>query len=156
MKTHKTLIAVLAAGSLLTLSSLAADTNTPPPGGPPGIKGRGMQNLDDRVDKIAKDMSLTDDQKAKLKAAFETRRQKAMELMQDNNLSNEDKAAKRKTLMDDFNKSLKDAGFTQDQIDKIDQMGPGGRMRGQRGPGGPGGAGGDKPPGDKPAGDNQQ
>jgi|GEM_PF-1154705 len=146
-------MAVLAAGSLLTLSStslFAADTNSPPANenGGPGLRGRGMGGPD--IEQIAKDLNLTDDQKTKVKAAMETRRQKMMELFQDKNASREDRMAKRQTIMEDFNKALKDAGLTQEQIDKLDKMGPGGR-RGQR-PGGPGGAGG----GEKPPGENQQ
>jgi len=148
-------MAVLAAGTMLALSStlMAADTNAPAAkdngtnagtaGGPPGFRGRGGmmgQNIDQRVDQIAKDLNLTDDQKAKLKTAMQDRQQKMMQLFQDNSLSRDDRMAKRKTITEDFDKALKDAGLTQDQVDKISQMG-GGRMRGQRG-GGQGGQGG--------------
>ena len=147
MKTHKTIMAVLA-GSLLALSSnlLAADTNTPPAGGgppaaggPPGARGGRMgPNLEE----MFKDLNLTDEQKPKVTAAFQTRRQKMMELFQDKSASQEDRMSKRQAIMDDFHKELKDAGLTQDQIDKIDKASPGGRrMRQPGGPGGPGGGG---------------
>jgi len=159
MKIHKSLIAVLATGCLLAVGSplLAADTNTPPaamPNGPgPGGPGGGFRGrMEPNVDEIAKNLNLTDDQKAKVKAALDARRQKMMEAFQNNQngqngASQEDRRAKRQAIMDDFNKQLKDAGLSQEQIDKLDQMMPGRRMR----QGGQGGQAGDNNTGEKPA-----
>jgi len=156
MKMNKPWIATLAIGGMVALSPalLAADTNTPPaappgaPGGPGGPPPR-MGRMGPNVDELVKDLNLTDDQKTKVKTALEARQQKMRELFQDSTTSREDKMAKRKTIFEDTDKKLKEAGLTQEQIDKLDRMGP--RTRAQR-PGGPGGENaGDKAPGDKPA-----
>jgi len=138
------LIAALAAGAMLACGSLrAADTNTPPAGGPPaGERGPGMRG--GRPD-LAKILDLTDEQKPKVEAIMKGASEKRKALREDTALSQEDKRAKAKAIQEDTTAQMK-AVLTPEQFAKFEKMGPG--MR--RPPGGGPGAGG-PPAGDKPA-----
>ena len=145
MKSTKTmLIAALATGAMLACGSLrAADTNTPPAGGPPaGERGPGMRG--GRPD-LAKILDLTDEQKPKVEAIMKGASEKRKALREDTALSQEDKRAKAKAIQEDTTAQMK-AVLTPEQFAKFEKMGPG--MR--RPPGGAPGAGG-PPAGDKPA-----
>ena len=151
--TKMTLITALAVGSLLALSpALRADdaTNTPPsappaggppPGGPHGPGMRGRQNFD----RLAEQLNLTDEQKPKVQAIFESQREQMRDLWQDQSLSREDRMAKMKSIREATDTKLK-AVLTIDQYKKLQDMRPmmGGPRHGQP-PGGP-------PPGAPPAG----
>jgi len=144
MKSTKTmLIAALATGALLACGSLrAADTNTPPAGGPPaGERGPGMRG--GRPD-LAKALDLTDEQKPKVEAIQKGAAEKRKALREDTTLSQEDKRAKAKAIQEDTATQMK-AVLTPEQFAKWEKMSQG--MRGNRPPGagGPGGAGGDRP-----------
>lgn len=148
------LIAALAAGSLLALSpTLYADdaTNTPPagppaggppPGGPPGPGMRGRPNFD----RLAQQLNLTDDQKSKVQAIFESQRKQMRDIWQDQSLSREDRMAKMKSIRENTLAKLK-AVLTVDQFKKFQEMRPmmGGPRHGH--PWGP-------PPGGPPPGEN--
>ena len=137
------LIAALATGAMLACGSLrAADTNTPPAGGPPaGERGPGMRG--GRPD-LAKILDLTDEQKPKVEAIMKGASEKRKALREDTALSQEDKRAKGKAIQEDTTAQMK-AVLTPEQFAKFEKMGPG--MR--RPPGGPGAGG--PPAGDKPA-----
>ena len=143
MKTTKTmLIAALAAGALLAgVSSMrAADTNAPAGGPPAGERGPGMRG--GRPD-FAKALDLTDEQKPKFDAIMKGSMEKRKALREDTSLSQDDKRAKGKSIMEDTNTQLK-ALLTADQFSKWEKMAQG--MRGNRPPGGaPGGPGGEHP-----------
>ncbi|HZF01617.1 MAG TPA: hypothetical protein VE344_06945 [Methylomirabilota bacterium] len=147
MKSNKTLIATLAIGGLLALSPalVAADTNTPPAGAP-GMKAHTGPN----IDQIAKNLNLTDDQKAKVKTILDARRQKMMDLRNDTSLSREDKMAKVKTIQEDTIAQLKAIPLTQEQVDKLTKP----PMRQHRPP--PAGSDNNAGGGDKPAAPPQQ
>lgn len=155
MKTNKmTLIAALAVGGLLTLSSslLAQEsTNTPPAGAPPAgappAGGPGMRRGGPNLEQMATELKLTDEQKPKVKAVMEAQRTKMTELRADTALSQEDRRAKMKTIRDDTTAKMKEI-LTAEQFTKFEKMSQG--MR--RGPGGPGGPGGGTPP---PAGEQK-
>jgi Spy/CpxP family protein refolding chaperone len=130
MKLNKTLmIAALAAGSVfagnLTLhaqdSTNTPSTNTPPAG---GMRGRGPG-----LDQIAKELDLSDDQKAKVKAAMDDQRQKMQDLRSDSTLSQDDRNAKRKEIRDAMEAKIKDI-LTPDQFAKWQKMMPAMRNRG--------------------------
>lgn len=131
MKANKTLMAALAVGGLLALSPMlrAADTNapaagTPPPAGAPGMRGGGRMMGPD-IDQVAKNLNLTDDQKAKVKTILDDRQQKMRQLMQDmrdGKVQRSDMRTKMQTIRDDTDKQLKDAGLTQEQVDKFNEM----------------------------------
>jgi len=138
-----TLIAALAAGSLLTLSPAlrADDTNTPPSmppagGPPPGDRGPGMRGRGPNFDMIAERLKLTDEQKPKVQAILDDQREQMRGLWQDQDLSREDRMAKMKSLREGTDAKLK-VVLTADQYDQWQKMET--RMRERRNgpPGGP-------------------
>ena len=150
--TKLTLIAALAAGSLLMLSpALRADDGTnappagPPAGGPtPGMHGPGMRGPGPNFDMLAQRLNLTDDQKPKVRAILENQRQQMRDLWQNQDLSREDRMAKMRAIREDTDAKLK-AVLTADQFKELQEMRPmmGGPQHGP--PGGP-------PPGAPPQG----
>ena len=140
MKVTKTMfIAALIAGNLVAWSpaSRAADTNTPPAtppaGAPPaGPRGPGMRGQL-HMDQLAKQLELTDDQKAKVQPIMDAERQKMRDLHQNPDfasMSQEDRAGKMKAIHDDMVAQMK-AVLTPEQFEKwqkLPQMG----MRGRR------------------------
>ena len=142
MKINKLSFAVLAAAGLLALSIPAQAENTnapavatpPPAGGPPGMRAPRM-SVDNRLSQLSDALTLTDDQKPKVKALLEDQLKKGQEFRADTSLSAEDRRAKMQSLRDDMNTKMKDI-LTPEQYDKLSKMPtPGGRR------GGPGGAG---------------
>lgn len=141
MKLTKTLaLAALVAGSLLAGTALQAQDapKEKPPGaqGGPGVRAR------PNADQIAKDLSLTDEQKTKLKAALEEQQAKMKALRADTSLTPEEKKAKAKELREANQAKMKEI-LTPEQLEKWQ------KMQRNRGPGGPGGkpaAGGDNAP----------
>lgn len=127
--TKMTLIAALAAGSLLTLSPAlrADDTNTapstPPAGAPHGDRGPGMRGRGPNFDALAERLNLTDDQKPKVKDILDNERTQMRDLWQNQDLSREDRMAKMKTIRDDTNAKLKGV-LTPDQFQKWQDMRP--------------------------------
>jgi len=145
--TVKILLSVLALGAVASVSALKAQDNTPPPpadgsqpppapgqGGQRGPRGgRGMLNPDERVAQIDKAVTLTADQKTKIKDILV----KAQQDMQA--LAREDRRTKGREIMQAAQDAVR-AALTPEQQTKFDAMpqpGPGGRRGG--GPGGPGG-----------------
>ncbi len=119
MKLTKTFaLAALVAGSLIAGSTALQaqdNTNTPPAGGPPaGFRGR------PNLDQIAKELDLTDTQKAKFKTIMEDQQTKMKALRTDTSLSQEDKRAKAKELRADTQAQIK-ALLTPDQLVKWQQ-----------------------------------
>jgi Spy/CpxP family protein refolding chaperone len=138
MKSSKLmLIATLALGSLIMLSTtgFAQDaTNSPPAGGTPGP---GMRGRGPNFDTVAQRLNLTDDQKPKVKAIFEEMGQKMRDLRQQSqDMSREDRMAKMKSIREETDAKMK-AVLTADQFKQWQEMES--RMRGPRNgpPGGP-------------------
>ncbi len=129
-------MAALVTGSLLAgVAALQAqtDTNTPPVGAPPG-GGRGMRG-GPTLDQLATALSLTDDQKAKVKPILDARDQKVKDLRADTSLSQDDRRTKMQSIRQETSDALK-AVLTADQFTKYQQL----TQRGRR-PGGGGGGG---------------
>jgi len=105
-------LAAVVAGSLLAGMALQAQssTNAPAAGGPPGIRRP-------NAEQIAKDLGLSDDQKAKVRAALEEQQKKMKDLRADTSLSQEDKRAKVKELRQSFVEKMKEI-LTADQFEK--------------------------------------
>lgn len=131
MKANKvTLLAVLAAGSLLAGAPAlrAGDTNAPSatPTASPRPRG-GLERMMEQLD-------LTADQKPKVQSIMEAHRQKMMDLRQDTTLSPEDRRAKMRAIREDMNAQLK-ATLTPEQFEKWQKMMPMGRGPRNRPPG---------------------
>lgn len=106
------LIAALALGGLLACSTaaLAQDTNSAPKKG-----GRNRMTVEQRMDMLTTRLSLTDEQKPKVKVVLEDTQKKMQEVPQD------ERREKMPAIMDEQNKKLKDI-LTPDQMEKYTAM----------------------------------
>lgn len=130
MKINKTIMAVIAAAGVLTVCPAVhaqdATTNTPPAQTAPRAR-RGGPTLES----IDKAVTLTDDQKPKVKSALED----MSKVAEDNKDADQDtRRAKMRTAREDFNKKMKEI-LTPDQYTKFEAM-PRGNRRGGGGGGG--------------------
>ena len=134
---HRWMIIAISALMLIGLSAFAQEQQAPP-AGQGGGQGRGgmMMSPEQRATRLAEQLSLSDDQKAKVQKIYEDA-QKDMQGMQ--GASREDRMAK----MQATNEKVK-AVLTDDQKKKFDEMQQRMRDRQRGGPGGEGG--GQKPP----------
>ena len=118
MKMHKlSFAAVLALGGLLACANLstAQDTNAPkkaPRRGPP---------VQQRVDRLAAELKLTDDQKAKVTTLLENQNKSRTEIFSDPNLTQEQRREKMRGLTDEESKKMKEI-LTPEQQDKYQKM----------------------------------
>src|SRR6185437_6011802 len=137
MKINKTIMAVIAAAGVLTVCPTVhaqdATTNTPPAQTTPRPR-RGGPTLES----IDKAVTLTDDQKPKVKSALEDLNK---EMEDARNADQDDRRTKMQTAREDFNKKMKDI-LTPDQYTKFQAMPRGGRRGGAGGGGGGNGGGG--------------
>jgi len=142
----KTRLLSLTLGGLLALgitgAALAQDTPPPPPNSSqdqnqpaPPPEGRGGMRMDParQLERLTRELNLTSDQQEKIKPLLLERQQKMQTLMQDQSVSQEDRRAQMRTIMEGTNNSIK-ANLNDDQKQKFDAM----RQRMRRGgPGGP-------------------
>ncbi len=131
--------------ALSALPLLAQDTAPPPPpsgqmqGPPPGGPG-GRMDPARRLQMMKDQLSLSDEQTAKIKAIMDEGRGKMEGVRADSSLSQEDMRAKMMALNQEQNGKIR-AVLTADQQTKFDAM----QQRMRRGPGGPGGGPGGPP-----------
>jgi Spy/CpxP family protein refolding chaperone len=130
MKLTKTIaLAALVAGGLLT--GLTLQAQDAPKDNPPGQRGGpGMRGPN--IEQMAKELNLSDEQKTKVKAALEERMQKARELRQDTNLSQEDRRAKMQEIQKAFTAKMKEI-LTAEQFEKWQKNLPQRNRPGQNG-----------------------
>jgi hypothetical protein len=109
MKTNKLRIfAVLAFGGLIALAPVVRADDTPaspPPGAGSGTNSGANRGAN--MDKLYAIIKPTDQQKEQLKPIFKDRADQMKALRQDTSLSQEDKSAKRKEIMDATNAKVK-------------------------------------------------
>ena len=119
MKLNKMLMmATLAVGGLsIGLPVQAQDSNAPAATPPP------MRRPAFTLDGMAKQLDLTDDQKAKVKPIMEDQQKQRAEIGKDTSLSQEDRRAKMKELRDATGAKLKEV-LTAEQYAKWEKMGP--------------------------------
>lgn len=113
-----TLAAIVAAGLLAGSTALQAQDapqGTPPVKGSPGMRGHA------NMDRIAKELNLTDDQKPKVQAALEDEMTKMKDLRKDTSLSQEDKRAKAKEIRKGTEAKLKEI-LTPEQFKKWQEI----------------------------------
>jgi Spy/CpxP family protein refolding chaperone len=122
MKKNKTrLMTVLALGGLLAVTSMAFAQNANAGNG--GQRRGG--SVQQRVDRMATELNLTDDQKTKVTTLFESQAKKRQELQ---NLAPEDRREKARAMMQETNKKLKEI-LTPEQIKKWQEIRSQGRQR---------------------------
>ena len=118
MKMHKfSLAAMLALGGLLACATLASaqNTNAPKSGvrrGPP---------VQQRVDRLANELKLTDDQKAKVTALLEDQNKQRSDNFSDPNLTQEQRREKMRGILDEEDKKMKEI-LTPEQQEQYQKM----------------------------------
>jgi len=125
MKIHKiSLVAGLVLGGLLACGSMAMAQDQK--AGKEGRKG-GFPTVQERLDRMTEALTLTDDQKPKVKAALEEQKDAMTALAPEDR-----RGEKAKTIREDFNKKMK-AILTPEQNEKFEKfqssMRPGGRKK---------------------------
>lgn len=126
------LLAILALGGLLLCSTaaIAQDTNNAG-AGKDGKQGkRGFPTIEERMDRLTKELNLTADQKPKVKTALEEQRK---ELQGVRDLSQDERREKFRSSQQELDKKLK-AILTPEQYQKYESMprGPGGKKGGKK------------------------
>ncbi len=116
MRAYKlSLIAALALGSLLVCNNMgyAQDTKEG--------KKKGGPSVEQRVDQLSTELNLTADQKTKVTAIMQEEATKSRELRSDTSLSREQRAEKRRAIMQETSTKVK-AVLTPDQRTKYDKI----------------------------------
>jgi Spy/CpxP family protein refolding chaperone len=85
-----------------------------------GMRGRQM-DPDQAVQRLSKQLNLTDDQKSQIKPILADRQQQMKNLMQDESLQPQDRREKMRSIMADTNSKIK-AVLNDDQKAKFDKM----------------------------------
>jgi Spy/CpxP family protein refolding chaperone len=145
MKINKISMAIIAAAAALAVCPAvhAQDDTNKPATETPAPRPRGGMSVDTQMERIDKAVTLTDDEKPKVKSAVED----MIKAMQEARTADQDeRASKRTAAREDFSKKMKDI-LTPDQYTKFQAM----PRPGRRGGGGGAGAGGANP-GNSPAG----
>jgi len=119
--TKVSVIAAMALGALLACSTAATAQETNKGGGK-----RGFPSVQERLDRMTTELTLTDEQKPKVKAALEEQ-DKAMQGVRD--LPQDERREKMRTARQDLGKKLKDI-LTPEQYTKWEQMRPAGKKCG--------------------------
>lgn len=123
----KFLSATLLAATL-GLSSLIAQDGPPPKDG--GPRGPGRQSLAERMEQLSKELELTDAQKAQLKPIIEAELKAMKELMDNKELSREDRREKMQAIRKEGRTKI-EAVLTKEQVEKLN------KIQAERGPGRP-------------------
>lgn len=130
MKINKTILAVIAAAGVLTVCPAVhaqeTATNTPPAQTTPRRGGRGPT-----LESIDKAVTLTDEQKPKVKSALEDLQKAVQDAM---GAEQDDRRTKMTAAREAFNKKMKEI-LTPEQYTKFEAMPRGGRNRGGAGGG---------------------
>ena len=120
MKTHKlSLVAVITLGSLMAFGSMAKADDTDSKPAA-SAKAKGGARRD-RANSVVDELNLTTDQKAKVKPIFQDEAQKLKALRQDTNLSKQDKMAKLKSIHEETDAKLKPI-LTPEQSEKLSKI----------------------------------
>jgi Spy/CpxP family protein refolding chaperone len=133
------LVAALALGGLVACSTLATaqDTNAVKEAKKGGRKG--PPTIEMQMDKLTDRLTLTDEQKPKVKALLEDQQKKMQEVFTDTSLTGPQKREKRQTLNEEKEKKMKEI-LTADQFKKYQEMererggrkGPGHEKKGKK------------------------
>ena len=108
------LVAVIALGALMACANVNAQEKE-------GKKGKGPPSVEQQLEKMTKELSLTDEQQPKVKAALEDNRKKTREAMSDASGDRQKMREKRKEISDELDKKLKEI-LKSDQFEKWEKM----------------------------------
>ena len=136
MKLHRlNIVAALTVYGLLAMASTGSAQNT---NSNKGQERRGP-TTQQRVDRLATELKLSDDQKAKVTAMFEKEAKEGRELRDDKNLSRDERREKMRAMRQSQDKELKTI-LTTEQLEKYKQLREQMRERRQGGTGSSGAA----------------
>ena len=121
------LIAAMALGGLVACSTLAtAQEGTPNP----DTKKKGRFSVEQQMERLTTQLSLTDEQKPKVKAVLEESSKKRQEIFSDSSIDRSQMREKMQPIMEEQNKKMK-AILTEEQYKKYQEM----NQRGKKGGG---------------------
>jgi periplasmic protein CpxP/Spy len=123
------LVAALALGGLMACSTLVTaqdSTNSAPKKG-----GKGRFTVEQQMERMTTTLTLTDEQKPKVKAVLEESSKKRQEIMSDSSLDRATIREKMQPIMDEQNKKMK-AILTDDQYTKYQEMNQRGKKGGKK------------------------
>ena len=146
-RTRLSLIGAIALGALMACTTVRAQESKE---GKKGDRpeGKGPPTVEQQLEKMTKELSLTDEQKPKVKAVIEENRKKMRELFTDNTGDRQKMREKRKELSDEQDKKLKEI-LKPDQYEKWEKMRDKMREEMRKGRKGGPGAEGEKKQGEK-------
>jgi Spy/CpxP family protein refolding chaperone len=90
--------------------------------------GKGRFSVEQQLERWTEQLSLTDEQKPKVKAVLEESSKKRQEIFRDSNLDQQERREKMRAIMEDRNKKMK-AILTEEQFKKYEEM----MQRGKKG-----------------------
>ena len=113
------LIAALALGTLVVCSTvaMAQDTNAAPKKG----GKRGFPSVEQQMERLTTELSLTDEQKPKVEAVLKDSQKKRQDLFSDQSMDRQERRDKMTALREEQTKKLKEI-LTPDQMDKYTKM----------------------------------
>ena len=113
------LVAALALGGLVACSTLVMAQDAPKEGKKGGK--RGFPTVEQQMDKLTTELSLTDDQKPKVKAVLEGQQKQFQDLRNDSSLDRDARREKMQTIHKDTVAKMKPI-LTDDQFKKYEAM----------------------------------
>ena len=122
------LIAALALGGLMACSTLVPAQDAPKDATKGGKKGFSVEQ---QMDRLTTALTLTDEQKPKVKAVLEETNKKMQEIRSDSTLDQAQRREKGQPIMDEQNTKMK-AILTEEQYKKFQEMRPGGKKGGKK------------------------
>ncbi len=122
----RNLIWTLGAAIILGFSLASAPAKAQQSGGQEaqgqaGPRAGGRMNPEEQLQRLAKDLNLTDDQKGQIKPILEERHDKMQKLFSDESLSQGDRRSKMREIFEASNKKIRDV-LNDDQKKKFDEM----------------------------------
>jgi Spy/CpxP family protein refolding chaperone len=123
------LIAALALGGLMACSTLVTAQDAPPADAKKG--GRKQFTPEQQLDRMTTQLTLTDEQKPKVKTVLEDTSKKMREIRSDTSLDQQARREKMQPIMEEQNKKMKGI-LTDDQYKKYQEMN---QRRGKKGQG---------------------
>lgn len=104
MKVNKLALISMLAGGILTFSPAARSADDKPADSKP-VKARSARG--ERLQQVAEQLKLTDEQKEKLKPIFQEEAKKLRELRNDKDLSRQDRITRIREIREDLNGKIK-------------------------------------------------
>ena len=122
------LVAALALGGLMACSTLVTAQDAPKDA---KKGGKGRMTIEQQMERMTDKLTLTDEQKPKVKAVLEETSKKMQELRSDSSLDQAARREKMQPIMEEQNKKMK-AILTDDQFTKYKEMNQRGKKGGKK------------------------